>query len=100
MLALPNFNEVFVVESDASSGDLGVVLSQNGHPIAFFSKALSPKNQALSVYEKEMLAILIAVKKWTSYLTGRHFKIKTDHNSLKVFIKPKDQHSNTIIVGY
>ena len=70
MLALPNFSEVFVVESDASNGGLGVVLSQNGRPIAFFNKTLSPKNQALFVYEKKILAILTAVKKWTFYLTG------------------------------
>ena len=62
VLALPDFNETFVVESNASSGGLGVVLSQKGKLIAFFSKALSLRNQALFVY-KEMLAILIVVKK-------------------------------------
>ena len=85
VLALPDFSEIFVVESDVSSGGLGVVLSQKGRPITFFSKALSQKNQALSVYEKEMLAIFFAVKKWSSYLVGRHFKIKTNHNSLRFY---------------
>ncbi|OMO86983.1 Integrase, catalytic core [Corchorus capsularis] len=59
------------------------VLCQNGRPIAYFSKALGPKHVSLSVYEKEMLAVLMAVKKWNSYLSGRHFIIKTDHQSLK-----------------
>ena len=89
VLALPDFNKTFVVESDASSGGIGAVLSQNGKPIAFFSKALSPKHQALSVYEKEMLAILIAVKKWNAYLLGRPFQIKTNHESLKFLLNQK-----------
>jgi len=38
-------------------------------------------NQA--IYEKEMLAILHAVKEWLPYLMGRYFKVKMDHDSLK-----------------
>ena len=38
-------------------------------------------------YEKEMLAILHAIKKWRPYLMGRHFKVKTNHDSLKYFLK-------------
>ena len=73
VLAMPNFNTLFVVESDASKEGIGAVLSQGGRPIAYFSKGLSPKHQVLSVYEKEMMAILAAVKKWNTYLMGRHF---------------------------
>lgn len=50
--------------------------------MAFLSKALGPRNQSLSVYEKECLAILLAVEKWRSYLQIREFVIKTDHKSL------------------
>ena len=92
VLALPDFEVTFVVESDASSTGLGAVLSQKGRPIAFFSKALSPKLQAKSMYEKEMLAILSAVKKWNAYLLGRHFQIKTDHQNLKYLL---DHRTNT-----
>ena len=80
------------MESDASSEGIGVALSQGGRSIAYFSKGLSPKHQVLSVYEKEMLAILAAVKKWNAYLIGRHFQIKTDHYSLKFLL---DQQANT-----
>ena len=73
VLALPNFNILFVVESDASNEGIGAVLSQGGRPITYFSKGLSPRHQVLSVYEKEILAILAAVKKWHAYLMGRHF---------------------------
>ena len=89
VLALPKFSEEFVVESDASHQGIGAILSQNGRPLAYFSKILSARHQALSVYEKEMLAILMAVKKWSSYLVGRHFKIKTDHQSLKFLLDQK-----------
>ena len=63
VLALPNFDALFVVKSDASNEGIGVVLTQGGRPLAYFSKALAPKYQLLSIYEKEMMAILAAVKK-------------------------------------
>jgi len=40
------------------------VLSQEGRPLAFMSKALEGKHLGLSIYEKEYLAILMAVDKW------------------------------------
>jgi len=39
-----------------------------------------------AIYEKEMLAILHALKKWRPYPMGRHFKVKMDHDSLKYFL--------------
>ena len=89
VLSLPDLNQPFVVETDASSSGLGAVLMQAGHPIAFISKALGPRQQALSTYEREMLAILQAVTKWRHYLWGRHFTIRTDHVSLKYMLAQK-----------
>ena len=83
VLALPDFLREFMIETDASGIGIGAVLMQGGHPLAFISKALAPKHQCLSVYEKELLAIVYAVTKWHHYLMGRHFSIKTDHQSLK-----------------
>jgi hypothetical protein len=69
VLALPNFDKQFTIEINACDRGVGAVLSQEGHPIAFFSKALSANNKKLSAYEKEILAIPMAVDKWRSYLS-------------------------------
>jgi hypothetical protein len=82
VLALPNFQKEFVLETDASAVGVGAVLMQSGHPLAFMSKALGPKNQALSTYDKECLAILLALEKWKTYLQHQPFVIHTDQQSL------------------
>lgn len=86
VLALPDFKKAFTVETDASGIGIGAVLQQEGHPIAFLSKTLSPKHQALSTYDKEFLAVPMALDKWRGYLLDKHFKIKTDHFSLKYLL--------------
>lgn len=82
VLALPDFSQPFIVETNACDVGIGAVLSQQGHPIAYISKALSLKNRGLSTYEKEYLAILLAVDHWRSYLQQAKFIILTDHHSL------------------
>ncbi|GKA24847.1 transposon ty3-I gag-pol polyprotein [Tanacetum coccineum] len=84
VLALPDFTKSYKVEADASGVGIGVVLQQNGNPIAYMSKTLSLKHQSLSTYKKEFLAVLLALEKWRGYLLDRHFIIKIDHFSLKV----------------
>jgi len=66
--SLPDFNKPFMVKTNASGSGLGVVLMQEGHHIAFISKSSRPRQQALSTYEREMLAILQADTKWRHYL--------------------------------
>lgn len=90
VLVLCNFNQDFIIETDASNTDIGAILIQNGHPIAYISKMLSPQHQKLpTYYDKEMFAILFAVKKWEKYLMGRHFIIRTNHQPLKFLMNQK-----------
>ncbi|XP_075084796.1 putative mitochondrial protein AtMg00860 [Nicotiana tabacum] len=63
VLALPNYSLPFIVETDARGTCIGVVLIQPNHPIAFISKGIVPRHVALSVYERELLALVFAVTK-------------------------------------
>jgi hypothetical protein len=69
----------FSVETNASGDGVGAVLMQDQHPIAYISKALGPKLHSLSTYEKEYVAVLLAVEQWISYLQLGEFTIGTDH---------------------
>jgi len=62
VLALPNFAIPFVVETDACATEVGAVLMQQDRPIAFLSKALGPVHQNFSIYEKEILALIMAIE--------------------------------------
>lgn len=59
VLALPDFSRPFVIDTDASEKGIGAVLQQDGHPIAFISRALGPKNQGLQCMRRSV---------WSYYL--------------------------------
>ncbi|GJW91986.1 ty3-gypsy retrotransposon protein [Tanacetum coccineum] len=83
ILGLPNFEEMFIVEADASDVGIGAVLMQNGKPLSYFSRKLGPRMRLATTYQKELFAIVEAVYKWRQYLLGNRFTIRTDHRSLK-----------------
>ena len=89
VLALPDFIKPFIVECDASGLGLGAVLIQDHRPIAYHSQALKGSKLSFSTYEKELLALVVTMKKWRPYLLGRPFVIKTDHHSLKYLLKKR-----------
>lgn len=69
------------------------------------SKTLSQRHLALSVYDKEMLAVVSAVQHWRPYLLGHHFVILTDHRTLEYFLSqrittPAQQKWLLKLVGY
>ncbi|CAH9076095.1 unnamed protein product [Cuscuta europaea] len=83
VLALPNFIQPFTIETDACEEGIGAVLMQMGRPFAYLSKKLAPQHLGLSVYEKEFMAVLLAIQKWKHYIQGSKFVIKIDQQSLK-----------------
>ncbi|PNY02508.1 retrotransposon-related protein [Trifolium pratense] len=89
VLVLPNFSLPFEVECDAAGRGLGAVLMQNRQPIAYFSKALCDSNLSKSVYEKELMALVLAIQHWRHYLLGKQFTVYTDHKSLKHFLQQR-----------
>jgi hypothetical protein len=89
VLAMPDFNKEFVIEADACGTGIGAVLMQSGRPISFFSKALGPKAAGQSVYEKEAIAIMEAIKKWRHYILGGKLIIRTDQKNLKFMMNQR-----------
>ena len=87
VLKLPDFERKFTVTTDASEVSVGAILQQDFgeglQPICYESKKLNPAESRYGAYERELLGIVWAVGKWRHYLSGRHFTIQTDHDSLK-----------------
>ena len=105
VLALPNFDKDFVLETDASDYGVEAVLLQNEQPLAYFRKKLSLRMQQASAYVRELYAIIEVVKKWRQYLLGRKFLIWTNQKSLKALLDqviqtPEQQKYLAKLLGY
>lgn len=83
VLAMPDFSNPFEIEADTFGSGVGAVLMQNKRPIAYFSQILSKKARLSLVYEKELIALVFAIKKWRHYLMGHPFIIRTYQKALK-----------------
>ncbi|KAK8926504.1 hypothetical protein KSP39_PZI018227 [Platanthera zijinensis] len=83
VLALPSFDKLFEVHSDANGVGIGAVLSQDKRPVAFFSEKLSDARRKWSAYDQEFYAVVRALKHWEHYLLHKEFILYTDHQALK-----------------
>jgi hypothetical protein len=83
------------VTTDASDRRTGAVLSfgatwETARPVAYDSYQLNNAEKNYPVHEKELLAIVKALKKWRSHLLGAHFEVFTDHRTLEYFQSQKE----------
>jgi RNase H-like domain found in reverse transcriptase len=83
------------VTTDASDRRTGAVLSfgatwETACPVAYDSYQLNDTEKNYPVHEKELLAIVKALKKWRSHLLGARFEVFTDHRTLEYFQSQKE----------
>ena len=76
-------NKPVVIQVDASQKGLGAALLQDGYPVAFASKALTPAEQRYANIESEMLACVFGAERFHTYVFGRSFTIESDHKQLE-----------------
>uniref|UniRef100_A0A2N9G1E0 Reverse transcriptase domain-containing protein n=1 Tax=Fagus sylvatica TaxID=28930 RepID=A0A2N9G1E0_FAGSY len=93
VLALPDFLKPFQMECDASNVGIGAVLMQEGRPIAYFSEKLNDAKLKYLTYDKELYAIIQALRHWEHYLIGVDFTLYSDHEVATEF------HCSSVYVG-
>ena len=79
---LHDFHQPFEIETDASDYALVAVITQSGHPVAFHFKTFSDMVRRYSTYEKELYAIVQALKQWRHYILGNEEIMVTNHRPL------------------
>ncbi|KAI3514654.1 hypothetical protein L1887_13250 [Cichorium endivia] len=90
ILSLPEGTEDFAVYSDASGLGIGCVLTQRGKVIAYASRQLKEHELNYPTHDKELAAVIHALKIWRHYLYGTQCKLFTDHQSLQYLFSQKD----------
>jgi hypothetical protein len=93
VLTLPDLQQPFEIETDASDYAIGAVLTQHGHPVAYHSETLSDTVRKYPTYDKEMYSIVQACRQWKHYILGKETVIHTDHRPLQ-FIQTQGKLQN------
>ena len=94
VLALPQKEGMFILDTDASNEAIGGCLSQDQEgtvrPLSFSGKRLTPAQRKYCTTRKELLAVITFTRQYRHYLLGRKFLVRTDHNSLTWLMRFKD----------
>ena len=76
-----------VLQCDSSETGLGATLMQEGHPIAYASRALTQTEQNYAQIEKELLAVVFGFEKFHQFTYGRKVLVESDHKPLEIITK-------------
>jgi hypothetical protein len=95
VLKPPQEDKPYFIVTDASDYAIGVSLEQldevsgKRRPVAFFSRILSPAECSYPTHERELLAIVLALRTWRHFLLGSEFSVvcQTDHRPLQSFLQ-------------
>jgi hypothetical protein len=97
VLTLLDFSQLFELHCDASKVGIGVVLSQGGRPVTYFSQKLSGSKLNYSTYDVEFYALVQALKHWSFYLAYNEFILHSDRESI---FKAKISYCPEILLGW
>ena len=89
-LGVINEKDPLTVETDASDVAISATLNQNNKPVAFWSRSLRRNKLTQSSVEKEAMAIVEAVRKWSHRLSRKPFKLVTDQRSITYVFNGKN----------
>ena len=86
------------IVTDASDRAVGAALQQmvsgTWRPISYFSKTLKPSETRYSTFDRELLAVYLAIRHFRYFVEGREFHIRTDHKPLTYALNARpDRHS-------
>lgn len=93
LLHPPRCFHPFSLHTDASGEAIGAALSQDGHPVGFYSAKLTPAEKNYSTFDKEALAVIKAIKFFRHWIEGSPTTIYTDHEPLTSFLQMKNPSS-------
>ncbi|MEL7427030.1 MAG: RNase H-like domain-containing protein [Bacteroidota bacterium] len=83
ILGVPRHDEDFTLLTDASRLAMGGVLQQKDKPVAYWSKSFNAAQKNYSATERELAAVVYALRHFYPYLGDRKFLLITDHSALR-----------------
>ena len=91
VLAFPDFDKSFVLETDASIQGLGAVLSQKQadrklYPVAYASRSLASNEESYAITDLETLAVVWAISHFQYCLYGHDVTVRTNRQSVKALL--------------